>query len=458
MSLRRRLALLVAAAVALTVATVSLLAYVTARQSMREQIDETLVDQGNSLIATAQRIEQYHRRTEVVPALQVLGQQLDRDGRVLSQPVLPVTETDTEVAAADRGTTLRDIRLDGEHMRVVTMPLPQPGGGALQMARSLEEVDAALRRLGLVLLIGSAVGIGASAYVGFVVARAGLVPVDRLTSAAEHVGQTRDLGARIEVTGEDEVARLSRTFNEMLAALEESQRRQRQLVEDASHELRTPLTSLRTNIELLARSDADPTRALPDADRRALVRDLTAQLEELSVLVGDVTLLARDGEQPEAAVELDLADVVARAVRRARRRAPGVQFVETTEPTRLTGQPAALERAVTNLLDNAAKWSPPGERVEVTLQAGELAVRDRGPGIADEDLPLVFERFYRSAAARSTPGSGLGLAIVKDAVLAHGGTVSVERDGGTVVRLRFPVAQAVPTSVQPAGQVRPSTS
>jgi len=456
-SLRGRLALLVAAAVALTVATVSLLAYVTARHSMREQVDETLVDQGKRLIASAQQLHPY-RRTEVVPALEVRGQVLRPDGTTEESPVLPVVATDREVAAGSQSMSRRDIRLDGEHMRVVTLRLPSPHGGALQLARSMEEVDAALRRLGFVLLIGSAVGIGASAYVGFAVARAGITPVERLTRAAEHVGQTRDLAARIEVTGEDEVARLGRTFNEMLAALDESQRRQRQLVEDASHELRTPLTSLRTNIELLARSDAEPTKALPDADRRALVRDLTAQLEELSVLVADVTLLAREGEQLEEPVDFDLTNVVTRAVRRARWRAPGVEFVQATEPTPLTGQPAALERAVTNVLDNAAKWSPPGGQVDVTLHDAELVVRDRGPGIGDEDLPLVFERFYRSAAARSTPGSGLGLAIVRDAVLAHGGAVSVERDGGTVVRLRFPATRAAADTEPAAAQVRPSTS
>lgn len=447
MSLRRRLALLVAAAVALTVATVSLLAYVTTRRALHDQIDKTLVDQAKSVIKEAQQGRRHDNRV-LVPALQVDIQAVSRDGRVVSHngedqsapALLPVVAADLEVARDGGEPVARTIRVADERTRTRVVTVAVSGGGAVQVAKSLEEVDSALRRLGLVLLVGSGVGIAAAAYVGLVVARAGLVPVERLTRAAEHVGQTRDLAERIEVSGEDEVARLGRTFNEMLAALDESQQRQRRLVEDASHELRTPLTSLRTNIELLAKSDADPDKALPEDDRRALVRDLTAQLEELSTLVGDVTELARDGEQPEPQVELDLADVVTQAVRRARRRATGVEFAVTTEPTPLVGQPALLERAVTNVLDNAAKWSPPGGRVDVTLRAGELAVRDEGPGIADEDVPFVFERFYRSTAARSTPGSGLGLAIVQDAVEAHGGAASVERDGGTVVRLRFPCA------------------
>jgi two-component system sensor histidine kinase MprB len=234
------------------------------------------------------------------------------------------------------------------------------------------------------------------------------------------------------VTGKDELSRLALTFNEMLAALEESGRAQRQLVSDASHELRTPLTSLRTNIEVLAGG-----RELPPGDRDSLLRDVREQLEEMTVLVAELVELARgdtDRSEPED-VRLDL--VAADAIERTRRNRPGVTFAPSLEPTVVRGVPASLDRAVGNLLDNAAKWSPPGGVVEVGVRDGQVTVRDHGPGIDQADLPHVFDRFYRSEAARALPGSGLGLAIVRQVAEAHGGTVVAEQpdSGGTLMRL-----------------------
>jgi two-component system, OmpR family, sensor histidine kinase MprB len=265
-----------------------------------------------------------------------------------------------------------------------------------------------------------------AAVAGLLVGRAGLRPVERLTKAAERVGRTGDLSP-IEVEGADEIGRLARSFNEMLAAVATSRALQRQLVADAGHELRTPLTSLRTNLDLLAQSDAAGTRGLAAAEREALLVDVRAQVEELSGLVADLVELARDDRPTASTDEVDLAGVVERAIERVRRRATGVAFDVDLQGWIVLGDTTALERAVTNLLDNAVKWSPPGGHVLVSLAEGRLTVTDDGPGIEDADLPYVFDRFYRSTDARGMPGSGLGLAIVRQAAERHGGSVSAGR-------------------------------
>jgi two-component system sensor histidine kinase MprB len=260
-------------------------------------------------------------------------------------------------------------------------------------------------------------------------------PVAQLTATAEHVASTRDLSQRIDAQGEDEVSRLARAFNTMLEALQRSQLAQRQLVADASHELRTPLTSLRTNMQVMARGGP------PDeADRTRLRNDLVGQLEELTELVGDLVELAREEEpQPAHAEVVNFGELVEEAVERAQRHAPGIRFEPELEPSLVYGVAARLDRAVANLLDNAAKWSPPGAPVEVRLRGGELTVRDHGPGIAPGDRALVFERFYRAPEARSCPGSGLGLAIVRQVAESHGGTVTAEAadGGGALLRLHL---------------------
>ena len=277
-------------------------------------------------------------------------------------------------------------------------------------------------------------GIGVAAVLGALVARTALKPVRRLTTEAEVVTETQDLGHRIEVHGHDELARLGASFNTMLAALEESQRAQRQLVADASHELRTPLTSLRTNIEVLARRGD-----LPDEKREALLSDVVGQLEEMSLLVTNLVELA--SERPRARGDQTQLDVLTQeAVDRAQRLAPQVAFRTELQESVVRAVPSRLERAIANLLDNAVKWSPPGGEIEVSVAGGEVTVRDHGPGIDDADLPYVFDRFYRAPSARPLPGFGLGLALVRQVADEHGGTVAVERPdgGGTLVRLRVP--------------------
>jgi two-component system sensor histidine kinase MprB len=328
-------------------------------------------------------------------------------------------------------------------------------GYAVQLARPLGETDRTLSHLELILLLIALAGVAFALFLGYLVGKTSIKPVEDLTEAVERVAATRQLDERIDVTGDDELSRLATSFNQMLSALGESRRQQAQLVADAGHELRTPLTSLRTNIEVLLRM-----HDLPDADRAALFGDITGQLTELTTLVGDLVELARDEEQrPEPSdVRLDL--VVEDAVGRARRRAPTLTFEFPAggadgRAALVRAQPNLLERAVLNVLDNAAKWSPPGSTVTVAVvregPAWRLDVRDHGPGITDEDLPHVFDRFYRSSTARSLPGSGLGLAIVRQVVESSGGSVSAAGapDGGTVVRILLP---AVDVAAPAAGR------
>jgi two-component system sensor histidine kinase MprB len=275
-----------------------------------------------------------------------------------------------------------------------------------------------------------------AAGLGFVVARAALRPVRRLTTAVEDVAETRDLTRRIDAKGNDEVSRLARSFNAMLGALDESQRAQRRLAADASHELRTPLTSLRTNMEVLVRNDnLDPT------DRERLVEDVNGQIVELSALIGGMMEIAR-GDEPidDALGDVRLDEVVGSAIEAASFHWPSVRFVTDVAPSVVRGSESRIELALGNLLDNAGKWSPNGSTVDVSVHDSEVTVRDHGPGIAAADAPFVFDRFWRAEAAQGTPGSGLGLAIVRQVADQHGAEVVVESPaaGGTLIRLRFP--------------------
>jgi two-component system sensor histidine kinase MprB len=453
MTLRTRLVLLTAAAVAAAIAVASVAAFLATRAELRDQVDHSLLRFSRDLPgATVDRerlrvLSQLRRLAGAELPVPLVVQVVGRDGTPVEPPVgesaLPVQGEALAVARGDHGPVLQDARVDGVHLRMITVPLGDGQAGAFQVARPLTEVDRTLAGLGLLLGLVAVVGVAVSALLGLAVARAALAPVDRLTAAAEHVARTKDLHALIEVRGRDEIARLAGSINAMLTALDLSRRRQRQLVADASHELRTPLTSLRTNVELLARSEAHPERELPEGDRAALLADLTGQLQELSRLLDDLLALARDEPPEEEITDIRLDELVGRAVQLARPRAPGVRFEIALEPTLLEGRRRSLEGAVGNVLDNAVKWSSSGGVVEVSLAGDELLVRDHGPGIEPEDLPLVFDRFYRARSARHLPGSGLGLAIVREAVEAHGGTASLDSapGKGTAVRLRLPAAR-----------------
>lgn len=463
MSFRRRLVLLSAGAVAVAVVVASVIVYVVVRGELRGDVDRRLrslqgdvferriaarglgVDSPTVTQAPAPGLlpaPRAGRRVLVLPPAPLGGapgyaQILRDDGSVVrpfgQSPALPVTDRVRRVAAGDEEPYLTDMQVAGVHVRVLVSRIGP--GTAIQVARPLTEVDDTLGRLLLVLAAVSIGGVGAAVLLGRLVTRSAIAPVAALTETAEHVTRTSDLSRRIEAPGRDEVGRLASSFNTMLEALERSVSAQRRLVADASHELRTPLTSVRTNIEALERSGD-----MPAGERAELLRSVVTQLEELSLLVGDLVDLARDGERPEEVEDVRLDLLAQEAVDRARGRSPAARLETRLEPCLVRAVPGRLHRAVDNLVDNAVKWSPPDGVIEVAVAGGEVRVRDRGPGIAAEDLPLVFDRFYRAAAARGTPGSGLGLAIVRQVAESHGGTVAAANapEGGACLTLRLP--------------------
>jgi two-component system, OmpR family, sensor histidine kinase MprB len=358
-------------------------------------------------------------------------------GRVLRRPgateQLPVEGRAREIAGSGEGQYLADLTVEGTHVRVLTTALPRRG--ALQTARPLDEIDRQLAHIAFVLVLVGAAGIALGAGLGALVARTALAPVARFTRRSEELAADPDPSRRMEIHGSDELARLAGSFNTTLDALERSVEAQRQLVADASHELRTPIASLRANIQTLEQADR-----LPPHERAALRADVLSELDELTALVADIVELARGAKPGEMTDDVRLDRIVEEVVERAEGRAQGrVSFEVSVEPTVVRGQPERIQRAVSNLVDNALKWSPAGGTVELTLQAGELTVRDQGPGFADVDVAHVFERFYRAQNARGMPGSGLGLAIVRQAAEAHGGHAEAANapGGGALVRVSF---------------------
>ncbi|HUZ83521.1 MAG TPA: HAMP domain-containing sensor histidine kinase [Gaiellales bacterium] len=435
MSLRARLALVASAAVAVGVVAASVLAFVVTRNDLVGQIDSTLSQRVAVYRAAVSRFHQLPPSLNPQsPAFATTPyvQFVLSDGSVQvvrgARQLLPVDTAAQRVAGGSQGSYLATVTVDGKPVRVLTAQLLP--GVAMQAALSLSATDSTLTTLRNELVVISLVGIAMASLAGLLIARAALQPIRRLTATAETVSRTRNLAERIDVRSRDELGRLAAAFNSMLAALEAAGHRQRQLVADASHELRTPLTSLRTNVEVLARAGG-----MSETARQALLADVVAQLEEMTVLVGDVVDLARGEEHEQEAEDVRL-DLVAReSVDRADRRLPGVEFRLDARPSTVHAAPARLERAVANLLDNAAKWSPPGGLVEVTVDAGTVVVCDHGPGFEPDDLPHVFERFYRSARARGLPGSGLGLAIVRQVAETGGGSVRAENADGGGARL-----------------------
>jgi two-component system sensor histidine kinase MprB len=481
LSFRRRITLVSAAAVAVAVVLASLLTYVLSSHQLRGQVDSQLSNREDALRFVAQSPSRRPRssgslvnlikrqdagqnpprrpaaapranRLSNVPPRpnQVRGYQqlLDSSGRILFRSAhitLPVDARTRAVAAGEAPHFFKDARVSGIHVRILTERLAP--GHAVQVAQPLTEVDRLQSKLRLILGLLDAGGIALAALLGRLVAGAAVRPVKRLTRAIEHVTRTQDLSGRIESAGEDEIGRLAMSFNAMLDALERSMsaldasvHAQRQLVADASHELRTPVTSLRTNIEILQRAPA-----MEEGERGRLLSDVVEQIAELTLLMNDLIELAR-GEEPRLDAEDVRVDLIVRdVVDRARRLSPATPFGVDLEPTIVLGVPARLERAVANLVDNAVKYSPPGEPIEIVLRGDELTVRDYGKGISHEDLPYVFDRFYRGAEARRRPGSGLGLAIVRQVAVQQGGDVTAEpaTGGGTLMRLHLPAAESL---------------
>ncbi|GAA0960191.1 HAMP domain-containing sensor histidine kinase [Kribbella koreensis] len=455
LSLHARVTLLAAVTVGLAVAFVSIGAYVTVRQQMYRNLDASLKNRAvqaanNKVLTNYVNLQNVSSDALGLSDIQV-GLVLENGQKVGAKlsPLPPMGETELAVArrSSEDGFSIQTVGVPGSphHYRVVAVPAqfcPIPDEScqagdptipaALVVAQSLGPIDRTLHNLGIVLWAIGLLGVIGAALAGNAIAQSGLRPLARLTGAAETIARTEDLRP-IPVSGSDEITRLAVAFNAMLAALARSQDRQRRLVGDAGHELRTPLTSIRTNLDLLAQ--ADKRGGLRAEDRQQLLDDVRAQMDELTALIGDLTELARDTPQVRDAELIEMQNVVEDALIKVRRRASGIEWDVKLSPFPVWGDERLLGRAVTNLLDNAAKYSipddsvprpPDGEplgRVSVRLLDGVLTITDSGPGIAEADLPHVFERFYRSSEARSRPGSGLGLAIVKHAAEQHGGMI-----------------------------------
>jgi two-component system sensor histidine kinase MprB len=511
MSFRRRITLVSSAAVAIAVVLAALLVYVLTSNQLHKQVDRQLYNRGHGIGRLARLLRatpepaitpdgrvtitlpddvdlrtlsmsELRRLADAVPPStstsgsgnffgrappgpgQVRGYQqiAGASGKVLVRSSgnlqLPVDAATRALAAHGGKPLLSNARVEGVHLRVLAEPLGN--GRVLQLAQPLTEVDSLLSRLRLILVLLVVGGIALAALLGRLVAGAAVTPLRALSRTTEHVALTRDLSRRIEAPGSDEVGRLAASFNSMLDALQQSMsaldasvHAQRQLVADASHELRTPVTSMRTNIEILQQRGEQMSRT----EQQLMFAEVVGQIEELTLLMNDLIELARD-EQVHADTEVARLDMLVQEVlERAQRNAPATPIEARLAPTLIECVPARLERAVANLVDNAIKHSPPATAVHVELKGNELTVRDHGAGIADEDLPHVFDRFYRGAEARGRPGSGLGLAIVRQVADQLGATVSAERapGGGTLMRLSLPTAEPI---VEPRAAAAASAS
>jgi two-component system sensor histidine kinase MprB len=458
-SYRRRLMLLAALAVTLAVALASVATYVSVRAQLRDSVDDGLRSLSERVATAPEPQQSPSRRQQIDPEQErrefllllpssPLGEQagyaqvVSSAGRIQPPPdqeaLLAAGPRVVAVAQGRAEPFFYDSELSGTAVRVYVAQFAD--GQALQAARSLEDVNATMRQLTVVLALVSLAGVVLAALLGGLVGRSALRPVRRLMRGTRYVAATHDLSRRVDAVGDDELAGLARSFNAMLEALAESRRAQRQLIADASHELRTPLATVQANVELLSRAGE-----LPPSERHQLREDLLSQLRELTGLVGDLVELAREGPPESDLDELELAALVAGCVERARSRGAGTSFECSLRPCTVRGDRARIERAVTNLLDNARKWSPAGGTVHVGVADGEVVVRDEGRGIDADDRPYVFDRFYRSAEARRLPGSGLGLAIVRQVAEMHGGAAwaAPPRSGkGAELHLRLPPLQA----------------
>jgi len=444
-SFRLRVTILTAAAVAVAAIAAGALMYLMVQQQIQSAFDDTLKTTANTARLGGPRPDDRFggragggqvflsgRPDIFAQIVDTSGSIVGSDSQVGQSPEL-VTSQVLAVANGKSADGWSEVTTSTVHWRIYAVPFSP--GHALEVARPLNEIDAALASTRFA-LIGLAITAAVlAALLGALIGRAVLGPLRRLNETVNDVTRTRDLSRRVAMHGGDEIGNLAASFDGMLGALEISLRQQRQLVADASHELRTPLTSLRTNLELLARGQ--PT---DNAERQQVLVELVGQMERLSTLVADLIDLARDEEATLPIEDVRLDEVVADAITDVRGRYPQVRFEAVLERAAVRGVRSRIARAVTNLLDNAGKWSPAGGVVEVTVNGGEVSVRDHGPGVAPEDAPRVFDRFWRASNARSLPGSGLGLSIVKDVAESHGGSVSVEHATGGGARFRLRLA------------------
>jgi two-component system, OmpR family, sensor histidine kinase MprB len=464
LSLRWRVMLLAMSMVAMVVVLMAVAVYAVISAALYKDIDHQLESRAQLLIASGSLAAD--------PAKAIEGTAYSDVNAMLVNPGRSIYTANQEgqtlpVGAPEKAVIRGDLfmsRRTASDQRVLAVHLPN--GSSLLISKSLAPTDAVMTKLRWVLLIVGGVGVAVAAVAGGMVTQAGLRPVGRLTEAAERVARTDDLRP-IPVFGSDELARLTEAFNLMLRALAESRERQARLVTDAGHELRTPLTSLRTNVELLMASMEPGAPPLPEQEMVDLRADVIAQIEELSTLVGDLVDLTRDDAGEVVYESVDISEVIDRCLERVRRRRNDIEFDVDVIPWQVYGDSAGLSRAVLNLMDNAAKWSPSGETVGIKLRQlnashAELVVSDHGPGIPTQERALVFERFFRSDTARAMPGSGLGLAIVKQVVLNHGGALRVEdtvpggQPPGTSIYVLLP-GRPIPTSEYPTPEAAVAT-
>ena len=443
LTLKSRFTLVAAGAVAAVALAITAVAFVAIRTDLQNQVRQELADRAKSV---AREARQYHGRIpdHWVPPhssgfdVPTYTQVITSAGAVWAPPGdagMPPGPASIAVAVGRASAFYATLDISGTRVMVFTVPLAP--GLAMQVAETLTSTDLEVTSVGATLATLSAIGVFVATVLGWAVARTGLSPVARLASVAEEVALTGDPGRRVEVGRKDELGRLATTFNAMLSALQRSLDAQRRLVSDASHELRTPLASLRINVDVLAEHPD-----LPATERKEVLARVTDQVAELSRLVASVTDLARGEPPPADLFPVRLNDVAASALEAARRDWPKTEFAAYLAGGVVVGNADRLRVAFKNLLDNAAKFGPPDGPVELRLTGGEFVVRDHGPGIADQDLPFVFDRFYRAPSARAAPGSGLGLAVVREIVVSHGGTIGAEPapHGGTAMRLTFPLS------------------
>jgi len=451
--LQDRLSVLVAVAVASAVAVTGVAAYIATSLAVYGQLDGELIQVASLtsqwLAGDAESLGGLN--ADALTAANVTVTVVRADNRTFvpqgAASELVVTAQEVAIARVGVGTSARTgVDTNGDAYRIVAVPMTDRGAHyALVLGRPIAST---LRIMAILASSLVSIGVGAvviAAIIGTLIARSGLRPVQVLTEAVRHVTETDEL-APIDLGGLDEVKELTRSFNQMMRTLASSRDQQRRLIADASHELRTPLTALRTNVELLIADDSQGM--LPPGARTEILHDVALQLGEFTTLIGDLVHLSREEVVRPSPEPIDLEDVVLNALGRVKRRGPGLTFDVDLHPFYLVGEADSLERAVTNLLDNAVKFSPSGGTITVRLDGDRLTVADQGPGIASDDLPHVFDRFYRSDKARSTPGSGLGLSIVASTVRAHGGWVRAERapSGGAQFVVRLPGSTTPPES------------
>ncbi len=451
MTIRRRIALVSAAAVAVTVVAVSIGAFIGARRQIMDAIDQSLYSRAEIIkkVPVGVLPPGFTDLASSRDGNMLLGREdfdstfyqvILRDGTTINVGIEGTVLPPPDRTEVDReNPTLRTIRIDDLSLRVVTVY--HAGADAIvQLARPLTEANRTLAGFAWILAAGSVFGIVLAAGLGLLVARSALKPIDELSSSISDIRVSESLTDRIEVTGSDEIAELAVAFNSLLSEIEASKTEQVRLIRDAGHELRTPLTALRTNLELLQRHD------VPAQERAAMIDAAQIEVAELSDLVAEVVDLATDRYEEEEPTGVRLGDLVAEVRQRIERRNDRAVIVDD-DGSVVRIKRDAIRRAIRNIVANADKWSPEGEPILVTIDAGGVTVTDSGPGISAEDADHVFERFYRSSEARSMPGSGLGLSIVEQIIHDHGGTVFARnrRDGsGAVVGFTLPDDAHVP--------------